>query len=493
MVAITYPSGCFVKWDSLLMPGQKASFSNVVISNNRLPNATLFTENLSASIYNGIYSGFVSDPSSGIKIANGKYLIDGGTKGAFVVADPGRNSAPMLRTKFNAGEKTIKGARLYVTARGIYEIFINGKRVGDDYFNPGLTQYNITHLYQTYDVTSLLNKGENAIGAMLGEGWWSGLLSFGNIWNHFGDRQSLLAKLVISYSDGTNSIITTNDKDWKYFNKGPVVYSSLDMGEVYDATREAGIEGWSSASYDDSNWKNAVSVPLEGTAFMGNSTERDGTVTSFDYKKMSLSAQIGNNAGIFKILPAKSVQEVRKGVFVYNMGQNIVGVPRITLTDGIAGKKLTLRFSEMLYPDLKESGKNVGMIMTENYRAALSQDVYIMKNGSQVYQPKFTSHGFQYIEITGIENPLPLDAVQSVAISSVRELTADYSTSNPKVNQLWSNLVWSNIDNFLTIPTDCPQRNERMGWSGDINVFSTHCHLCFQFRPVHEKAYVCHA
>ena len=172
------------------------------------------------------------------------------------------------------------------------------------------------------------------------------------------------------------------------------------------------------------------------------------------------------------MITAKSVKEVRKGVFVYDMGQNIVGVPRITIANGTAGRKITLRFSEMLYPDLKESGNNVGMIMTENYRAALSQDVYTMKNGPQVYQPKFTSHGFQYIEITGTDQPLPPDAVQSVAISSVRELTADYSTSNSKVNQLWSNLVWSNIDNFLTIPTDCPQRNERMGWSGDINVFS---------------------
>ena len=126
----------------------------------------------------------------------------------------------------------------------------------------------------------------------------------------------------------------------------------------------------------------------------------------------------------------------------------------------------------MLYPDLPASGKNVGMIMTENYRAALSQDVYTTKAGPQAFQPRFTSHGFQYVEITGIDQPLPLAAVQGVAISSVRSLTADYKTSSEKVNRLWSNLVWSNVDNFLTIPTDCPQRNERMGWSGDINVFS---------------------
>ena len=452
--------------------GQKATFSDVVVSNNRFPNSTLFNEDLTGAAYNGIYAGFTGDPNSGLRIRDGRYLVDGGNNGVFLVADPSRNSVPMLRTEFTTGEKKIKDARLYVTARGIYEIFMNGKRVGEDYYNPGLTQYNITHMYQTYDVTNIVTKGENAIGAMLGEGWWSGLLSFGNIWNHFGDRQSLLAKLVIIYTDGTTDIITTNDRDWKYYGAGPLIYGSLDMGEAYDATREAAVEGWTTASFNDKNWKKAVIVPLEGTAYIAKTTERDGTVTDFNFNKMSLTGQIGNNAGIFKILTAKNVQEVRKGVYVYNMGQNIVGVPRITFADGRTGKKIILRYSEMLYPDLKESGENVGMIMTENYRAALSQDVYIMKGGDQVYQPMFTSHGFQYIEITGIDNPLPLEAVQSIAISSVRELSAAYSSSNPKVNQLWSNLVWSNIDNFLSIPTDCPQRNERMGWSGDINVFS---------------------
>lgn len=122
-----------------------------------------------------------------------------------------------------------------MTARGIYELYLNGSRAGEDYYNPGLTQYNQTHLYQTYDVTSLLTSGPNALGAMLGEGWWSGLLSFGNIWNRFGDRPSLLAKLVITYDDGTRQVITTNDRDWKYFNQGPVRYSRLYLGEAYDA------------------------------------------------------------------------------------------------------------------------------------------------------------------------------------------------------------------------------------------------------------------
>lgn len=466
------PFGMLCEMGFSVDAGQKATFSDLVVRNNRFPNAVLFSENLAGTDYKGIYAVHSNDPTTGFSVDDGSYYLDGGGKGLFVVADPSRNSAPMLRTGFSTGEKNIKAARLYVTARGIYEIFINGKRVGDDYYNPGLTQYNVTHMYQTYDVTGMVKTGKNALGAMLGEGWWSGLLSFGNIWNHFGDRQSLLAKLVITYTDGSRNVITTNDSTWKYYNNGPIVYSSLDMGEIYDATREAEISGWSTPAFDDSNWKNAVVIPLMGTTFEGSSTERDGTVTSFDYAKMKLIGQIGNNAGILKEINARSVTEVRKNVFVYDLGQNIVGVPRIAIDNGIKGKKITLRYSETLYPDLKESGKNTGMIMTENYRAALSQDVYTMNPGKQVYQPKFTSHGFQYIEMTGIEEPLPLEAVRGVAISSVRELSADYSSSNPDVNKLWSNLVWSNIDNFLSIPTDCPQRNERMGWSGDINVFS---------------------
>ena len=380
---------------------------------------------------------------------------------------------PMLRTTFKTGAKVIAGARLYVTARGIYEVFLNGRRVGDDYYNPGLTQYNVTHMYQTYDVTSLLTPGDNAMGAMLGEGWWSGLLSFGSIWNHFGDRQSLLAKLVITYKDGTSETVTTNGRTWKYYGKGPVVYSSLDFGEIYDAAREAAVAGWATARYSDSAWKPAVVVPVEGTTFSGmDGGGRGGAATPFTFDKLSLVGQIGNNAGVFRTLTAKSVKEVRPKVYVYDMGQNLVGVPKIAIANGRPGGTITLRYAEMLYPDLPASGKNVGMIMTENYRAALSQDVYTMKAGPQTFQPRFTSHGYQYIEITGIDQPLPLTAVQGVAISSVRNLTADYKTSSEKVNRLWSNLVWSNVDNFLTIPTDCPQRNERMGWSGDINVFS---------------------
>ncbi len=470
--------------------GQNASFRDVVIRNNRHPNNVLFREDLGVAPYSGIYADAVA-ASSGFSVAGGRYVLHGGSNGVFVVRNPSRNSMPMLRTRFRA-VKPVASARLYVTARGIYEVFLNGRRVGEDHYNPGLTQYNVTHLYQTYDVTALIRAGDNALGAMLGEGWWSGLLSFGTIWNHSGDRQSLLAKLSITYRDGSTETIVTDPKTWKLYTEGPLVYGSLDFGEIYDASREPAVDGWTTAAYDDGKWKPAVAVPLEGTTFAGVETGRGGSLpVAFNFDRLSLVGQIGETAGVFQVLPAKSVKEVRPGVFVYDLGQNIVGVPRITIAEGRAGGKLTLRFAEMLYPDLKESGKNVGMIMTENYRAAISQDVYTMKAGRQTYQPRFTSHGFQYIEITGIDKPLPVEAVQGVVISSVRELTADYKTSNPKVNRLWSNLVWSNVDNFLSIPTDCPQRNERMGWSGDINVFArtaTYVSNADQFLARHLRA-----
>jgi len=453
-------------------PGQKAMFRELTVRNDRAPGNILFHEDLTGGTYRGIFAD-ASKPASGFSVADGRYILQGGSKGVFIVRDPSRNSMPMLRATFKTPAKAIASARLYVTARGIYEVYLNGSRVGDDYYNPGLTQYNVTHMYQTYDVTGLIRAGDNAMGAMLGEGWWSGLLSFGTVWNHFGDRQSLLAKLVVAYKDGTRDTVVTTDRTWKYYGAGPVVYSSLDFGEVYDAARERTVEGWTNSRYDDARWKRAVVVPLEGTAFVGPDVGflgRPGTPIA--YEKLSLLGQIGDNAGVFRILKAKSMKEVRPGVFVYDLGQNIVGVPRIRLAAGRPGARITLRYSEMLYPDLPESGKNIGMIMTENYRAALSEDLYTMKAGPQVVQPRFTSHGFQYIEITGLDKPLPPDAVEGVVISSIRELSADYRTSSEKVNRLWSNLVWSNIDNFLTIPTDCPQRNERMGWSGDINVFS---------------------
>lgn len=458
-------------------PGQSASFSDVEVRHQRPPRNVLFREDLSLRPYSGIFADALRT-GGGFSVSGGAYRLDGGTSGLLLVRDPSRNSMPMLRSAFQLRNRRVSSARLYVTARGVYEFWLNGKRVGGDWYTPGFTQYNRTHLYQTYDVTPLLKPGENAMGALLGEGWWSGLLSFGTIWNHFGDRQSLLARLVVHYEGGATDVFVTNPRDWRFFSGGPLVYSSQYMGEVYDATREPAVRGWSEPGFDDSRWKAASVVPLEGTAYLdppAGERAQAGPGASripLDYSRLQLIGQIDEPAGLFQTLKAKSVREARPGVYVYDLGQNIAGVPRITFREGRQGRKITVRFSEMLYPDLPESGRNAGMIMTENYRAALSQDIYVMRAGAHVFQPRFTSHGFQYIEITGLDGPLPPEDVEGLAISSVRRLTAAFRSSNEKVNRLWQNIVWSNVGNFLWIPTDCPQRNERMGWSGDLNVFS---------------------
>ncbi len=443
---------------------QKATFSDILIKNSRYPSNTLFSEKLNQTTYTGIFK------NPNMTVANGQYQIQGNT---LFTANPSRNAAPMLRSVFNISEKTVKKARLYVTARGIYEVFLNSKRISNDYFNPGLTQYNKHHMYQTYDITAALAKGQNVIGAWLSEGWWSGSITYsGENWNYFGDRQSLLVKLVVTYTDGTQKVITSNDKDWKVFTEGPIRCGSFFQGEVYDATKEGAIKGWTTSSYNDKAWKKASIVPLEGTAFQGTVTDASGRKSSLPYDDFKIVGQMGDNATIVKKLIAIGIEEVRPKVFVYDMGQNMVGMPQISIKNGKKGQAITMRFAEVKYPNLPDYKGNEGMVMMENIRAALAQDIYILKGGDEVIQPRFTFHGYRYMEVTGIDTAIPTPSVKALVISSVKELASHYETSDPLVNKLWENITWSLRSNFLSIPTDCPNRNERMGWSGDISVFA---------------------
>ena len=444
---------------------QTAHFSQVEVSNFRYPSNILFSEDIDGQTYNGIFK------SEKLKVGNGEYVL----KGAGVVtADPSRNAAPMLRNTFTAQAKPIAKARVYITARGIYEFYVNGNRISNDYFNPGLTQYNKHHMYQTYDVTSAIKQGQkNAIGAWLSEGWWSGNITFsGESWNYFGDRQSLLTKLVITYKDGTEQIITSNPNDWKFFNDGPIRYGSFFQGEVYDAGKESLTNGWSTVIYNDKLWKPAKEVPLEGTAYEGTFTDFMGRTSTMDYKDFKLIGQMGDNAGIVITMPALKVDEVRPKVYVYDMGQNMVGFPKILIRNGKKGQVITMRYAEVKYPELAEYKGNTGMVMMENIRAALTQDLYILKGGNEVIQPRFTFHGYRYLELTGLEKAIPITDVKGLVVSSISSLSSEYVTSNALVNKLWQNITWSLRSNFLSIPTDTPARNERMGWSGDISVFS---------------------
>lgn len=447
---------------------QVAIISDLEVRNYRTPNNVLFSEDLNNNQYKSLFSD-----KNGVIIKDRSYIINGADSGIIATTNIAKKSMPMLRTTFESSDAKISKARLYITSRGVYEIYLNGERIGDDYFNPGLTQYNKHHLYQTYDITNYIKNGDNAIGVIMGEGWWSGAITYmGYLWNLFGDRQSILAKLVINYEDGSKKTIISNPDTWTYFDNGPIVYSSFFQGEVYDARKEYLIDKWSKQSYKDTNWKKAHTVNIENEGLYDKEITINKLPSVNDFTELKLIGQFGQTVKKVEELTAISMEEIRPGVYVYDMGQNMVGIPQISLKGELPGKEIKLRYAEVKYPDLTQFKDNVGMIMLENIRGALAQDIYITKGGEETIKPHFTFHGYRFIEITGIEKPLPLNAVKGIVLSSIHNLTANYETSNPKVNSLWKNITWSMLGNFLSIPTDCPQRNERMGWSGDISVFS---------------------
>ncbi|MBR1539108.1 MAG: family 78 glycoside hydrolase catalytic domain [Bacteroidales bacterium] len=381
--------------------------------------------------------------------------------GAEEIVSPAEESgATMLRRSFEV-KGQLAAARLYTTARGIYEYEVNGKRLGDDWFNPGSTDYRYRILYNTYDITPLLKKGRNAIGAVLGAGWYSDFTGYATAWqDQFGTELSLLAKIVLTYADGTEEVIVS-DEGWRAFNGGPVTSDSFQNGEDYDARRE--VSGWSQARFDDAAWQPA-------------------SVEKALPDSVKIAYYIGSPIRNQLVLKAVSVSEPKPGVFVYDMGQNMVGVPRIRL-QGERGSELTFRYGEMIYPtEVPEDplppltaeiyAERRGLVYNENYRGALATDHYILKGGGpETFQPHFTFHGFRYIEIHGLAAAIPLDRVEGLVLASVDRQTCGFETSDPDVNRLYENIVWGQRGNFLSIPTDCPQRDERMGWTGDAQVF----------------------
>lgn len=427
-----------------LHPKQKATFSHIEVRNFKDPQNVILS---------------ISDP----------VLLESNKQGLLRTFSLKENTAPMLRTVFSTQGKKIAKARLYATARGIYDLYINGKAVSKAYFNPGTTQYDRTHLYQTFDVTSLLAEGgKNALGAILSEGWWSGGATYvtGN-WNFFGDRQSLLAKLQITYEDGTTQTITTQPDSWKTYDDGAVRYGSFFMGEVYDAQKEQACAGWATANYDDKDWKPAIEIN-NGSTNTADSKQKGAFQTATDFL---LLPDMAESIMPIDTLTAQSIEEPRKGVYVYDLGQNMAGVPLLHFKGLKPGTEVKIRTAEIKYPDLPRYKENVGMIMTENLRVATSQDVYIAKGGDETFSPRFTLHGFRYIEITGIDTPINKEDVKAIVVSSMNENSSVYTTSHPDINRLWQNSMWSTRANFMSVPTDCPQRNERLGWMGDISVF----------------------
>ncbi|MCA0453724.1 MAG: glycoside hydrolase family 78 protein [Chloroflexi bacterium] len=348
--------------------------------------------------------------------------------------------APLLRKAITLSSAP-QSARLYVTALGLYECSINGQAVSDDVFNPGWTDYSKRVQYKVYDVTKLLKLGDNVLGAALGDGWAVGHIS----WNHrqqYVDRPRLLAQLEVTLDDGSKLSVVT-DESWRY-QFGPILSNDLLMGEEYDARLE--MPGWDTPSFDDRGWR---------------------SVETFEAPPIEIVAT--NGPTVKRIEELKPVADpVDKGNFtasrvIFDLGQNMVGWVRFK-GSAPANTTITLRYAEVLNDD--------GTMYTTNLRSARAVDYYTFKDANEVeWEPTFTFHGFRYVEIQDYPGKVTRDTITGIVLHSEMAQTGDFQCSDPTINQLQKNIVWGQRGNFVDIPTDCPQRDERLGWTGDIQVF----------------------
>ncbi len=433
--------------------------------------------------------------------------------------------APFLRREFTL-DKPLRHATIYATARGVYELHLNGAKVGDEVLAPGWTDYRRRFQTQAYDVTAQLKRGANALGAVLGDGWFAGYVGFGHQRDHYGAAPALLLQLELEYADGTRQTIGS-DTNWRSAS-GPIIYSDMLMGEMFDARK---IEAkWDMPGFAARNWgATVVAAPLKtGTVDVSSQLRaaiKNGAlsiVASNDIagdpiyntpKKLRVDYTLGGVAhsqtvaenvtlkipgagetgGALQIQRAiygdlnqpttpsllvgtrgpevRVTQEIKPvkitqpspGVYLFDMGQNMVGVARLRVR-GAAGTQIKMRFAEMLNPD--------GSAYTANLRAARATDTYICKgDGLETWEPRFTFHGFRYVEVTGFPGTPDLSAITGRFIGSDIAQTGTFTSSSALVNQLQSNIDWGQRGNFLSVPTDCPQRDERLGWMGDAQVF----------------------
>ena len=346
--------------------------------------------------------------------------------------------SPYFRKQFNAAKKIVS-ATAYITSHGMYEAQLNGKKIGDAFLTPGWTSYNKRLQYQVYNVIDLLQPGKNAVGVVLGSGWYRGNLAWGGNKDLYGKKLGLLFQLEITYSDGSSETVVS-DGTWKS-STGSIVSSEIYHGETIDARNER--NGWSTPSYDDKGWS--------------------GVVTA-NYNNDILIAEYNQPVRKHETFRAVRLLTTPKGEKVIDFGQNLVGWV-VVKANGNAGDKIIIHHAEVLDKE--------GNFYTENLRAAKATGTYILKGGSgESFEPHFTFYGFRYIKIEGYPGEIKPENFTAVALYSDMPLTGSFSSSNPMINQLQHNIQWGQNGNFLDVPTDCPQRDERLGWTGDAQVFS---------------------
>jgi len=346
--------------------------------------------------------------------------------------------APLMRRVFHF-DAELEKARLYITSLGLYEAYINGKRVGDQYFTPGWTSYHKRLQVQTYDVSELIKEGENALAVWLGNGWYRGRLGWQGQRAIYGDRLALFAQLELQPLQGERMVVIS-DEHWKT-HLSPLIKSQIYDGETYDARLEE--DGWNSFGFNDKRWRKVYLIrPYAGQLVAASAP----AVRAINY------------------IRPKQIMARPNGEYIFDFGQNMVGWVRL-LVEGEAGTIITIRHAEVL--------DRFGNLYSDNLRSAKQSVIYILKGqGLEIYQPHFSFQGFRYVSVRGYPDTPTLDSLLGVVLHSDMTPTGTFTCSNPLIDQLYQNIVWSQKGNFLDVPTDCPQRDERLGWTGDAQVFA---------------------
>ena len=401
------------------------------------------------------------------------------TSGDFKVLQPMAEGIPMFRKDFKLG-KRIASARIYSSALGVYDLFINGQRVGTpqedgsmlyDELKPEWTDYRKTVHYQTYDVTSLLHKGLNAVGAQVSSGWFTGDVNHGEYGIH---DLGFIAKMVIKYTDGSSETIVT-DTSWLSSTSGPICLGDIYHGETYDARRET---AWTKPGYNTSKWnKTAVNTYFKGQiiGFAGPTVQVRPEMKRMPVSITTYQGETNGKINVLNVTNEPTAIHLKKGeTAVYNLGQNMVGWVYFKVK-GSPGTKMKIRFAEILNDTGDKSRGDdgpAGSVYTANLRSAKATLKYILKGSKEgeSFHPSMTFFGFQYCEVTADED-IELLSLEGQVIGSATEEGSSFATSSSLVNQLYSNVLWGQRGNYLSIPTDCPQRDERLGWTGDTQVF----------------------
>ncbi len=363
----------------------------------------------------------------------------------------------MMRKPFSV-EKPVKKARLYVTGLGNYAFYINGQKVGKDILTPGWTHYPKRLQYQVYDITALVNSGGNTAGAMLGNAWWSGGLGWGTDPNSrkrysFGPMK-LFAQLEIEDESGNIQTITT-DESWKW-DESPITFNNLYDGVHYDARLEQ--DGWNTSGFNDGSWK---------------------SVTMAAQEDVLLVVQQAPPIRAEQELTAKSITKVKNGNYVFDFGQNMVGWGKLKVK-AKPGTEIKMMFAELLHDD--------GTVAQENLRTAKATDIYITKSDEEViWEPAFTYSGFRYVEVAGLPQEPTTETLKGVVFYSSAPWIGSFESGNQLINQLMKNTSWGIRGNLHSVPTDCPQRDERLGWMGDAQTFAPTCYYFMDMTQFYEK------